>query len=175
MGEIMNMSLLPKNKTKLSPDEVSWLQSFKIIELDTIKIKISLEVWEIRMDSAPFEISMKERKIFKLFFDEASKGNLGATGGGGVILCLEGNIETEYYWNIGKDTNNMAEAYVLWQRLKQLEAIGVEEAIFIGDSQIIIQTMNGSKHCQNLRLSRLVKRILSLKSISATRVLSYPP
>ena len=63
MGEIMNMSLLPKNKTKLSPDEVSWLQSFKIIELDTIKIKISLEVWEIRMDSALFEISMKEENF----------------------------------------------------------------------------------------------------------------
>ena len=52
MGEIMNMSLLPKNKTKLFPDEVSWLQSFKIIELDTIKVKRSLEDWEIRMDQS---------------------------------------------------------------------------------------------------------------------------
>ena len=104
---------------------------------------------------------MKERKIFKLFFDGDSKGNSRATGGGGVIICPEGNIETKYYWNIGNDMNNMAKAYVLWQGLKQLEAIGVEEAIFIGDSQIIIQTMNGSKHCQNLRLCRLVKRILS--------------
>ena len=110
MGEIMNMSSFPKNMTKLSPDEVSWMQSFKINDLDTIMVKRYLEVWEIRMDPTLFEISMKERKIFKILFDEASKGNLGATRGGDVILCLKGNIETEYYWNIGNDTNNMAEA-----------------------------------------------------------------
>ena len=52
MGEIMNMSLLPKNKTKLLPDEVSWLQSFKITELDIIKVYRSLEFWEIRMDKS---------------------------------------------------------------------------------------------------------------------------
>ena len=52
MGEIMNMSLLPKNKTKISPDEVNWLQSFKITELDIVMVKRSLEVWEIRMDQS---------------------------------------------------------------------------------------------------------------------------
>ena len=113
MGEIINIELIPKNKTKLSPDEVSWMQSFKITELDTIKVKRSLEVWEIRMDQSQFEIWMKERKIFKLFFDGSSKGNSGAAGEGEVVICCEGNIETEYYWNIGNDTNNMAEAYGL--------------------------------------------------------------
>ena len=49
------------------------------------------------MDQSQFEIWMKERKIFKLFFDGASKGNPGAAGGGGVIICPEGNIETKYY------------------------------------------------------------------------------
>ena len=56
----------------------------------------------------------------------------------------------------------MVEAYGLWQGLKQLESMGVEEAIVIGDYRIIIQAMNGSKHCQNLRLSRLIKRIISI-------------
>ena len=56
MGEIMNTSLLPNNKTKLSPDEVIWLQSFKITELDTIKVKRSLEFWEIRMEKSQFQI-----------------------------------------------------------------------------------------------------------------------
>ena len=41
MGEIMNMEAMPKNKTKLSPDEVSWMQSFKITKLDTFKVKRS--------------------------------------------------------------------------------------------------------------------------------------
>ena len=56
---------------------------------------------------------MEERNIFKLFFNGASKGNRGMTGGGGVIISSEGKTQTEYYWNIGQDSNNMAEAYGL--------------------------------------------------------------
>ena len=51
----------------------------------------------------------------------------------------------------------MAEAYGLWQGLKQLEVRGVEEAIVLGDSQIIIQAMVGKNQCQDLRLNRLTK------------------
>jgi len=28
-------------------------------------------------------------------------------------MCPEGKIDLEYYWNIGQDSNNMAEAYGL--------------------------------------------------------------
>ena len=56
MEEIMNMLLLPKNKTKLSPNEVNWLHSFNISEIDTIMVNRSFKVWEIRMDQSQFEI-----------------------------------------------------------------------------------------------------------------------
>ena len=56
----------------------------------------------------------------------------------------------------------MAEAYGLWKGLKQLENLGVEEAIVIGDSRLIIQAMNGKIQGINLRLSRLIKRIQSI-------------
>ena len=79
---------------------------------------------------------MKERRIVKLFFNGASKGNPRMAGGGGVIISPEGEIEMEYFWNIGNDSNNMAEAYGLWQGIKQLEKKGVEEAIVFGDSRI---------------------------------------
>ena len=108
------------------------------------------------------EIWMKERKLFKLFFDGASKGNPGMDGGGGIIISPEGNNEYEYYWNIGNDTNNMAEEYGLWQGLKQLENLGVKEAIVIGDSRLIIQAMNGKSQGINLRLSKSIKRIQSI-------------
>ena len=91
------MLLLPKNKTKLSLDEVNWLHSFNIYDLDTTLAKQSLEVWEIRMGQSQFEIWMKERKLFKLFFDGASKGNPAVAGGGGFIICPEGNIKTKFY------------------------------------------------------------------------------
>jgi len=77
---------------------------------------------------------MKERRIVKLFFGGASKGNPRMAGGGGVIINPEGKIEMEYFWNIENDSNNMAEAYGLWQGIKPLEKKGVEEAIVFGDS-----------------------------------------
>ena len=86
---------------------------FQLFYLETNKAKRSLEVWEIRLDQSQFENWMKERKIFKLFFDRASKGNVVMAGGGGAIICPEGKIETEYYWNIGNDINNMVEVYGL--------------------------------------------------------------
>ena len=91
-----------------------------------------------------------------------SKGNPGAAGGGGIISCLEGNIEIEYYWNIGNNSNNMVESDGLWQGLKQLEVRGIEEAIVLGDSRIIIQAMIEKNHCQNLRRTRQFEIILSI-------------
>ena len=82
MGEILNAYLLPKNKTKLTLDEASWMESFNISKIDIVTTKKSLEVWELRMDKTQFEIWLKESKIFKLFFDGALKGNSGAVGGG---------------------------------------------------------------------------------------------
>ena len=45
-------------------------------------------------------------------------------GGGGIIIRLDRKMEMEYFWNIGNDSNNMAEAYGLWQGIKQLEKKG---------------------------------------------------
>ena len=97
MGEILNASLMPKNKTKLTLDEANWMVSFNISELDIATAMKPLEVWKLRMDQTEFEIWMKERKFFKLYFDEASKGNHSADRGGGIISCPEGNIETELF------------------------------------------------------------------------------
>ena len=70
------------------------------------------------MDKSQFENWLKERKIFKLFFDGDSKGNPWREGGGKVVICVDGKIDIEYYWNIGQHSNNMVEAYGLWQGLK---------------------------------------------------------
>ena len=53
----------------------------------------------------------------------------------------------------------MAEAYVLWQGIKQLKEKGVEEVIIFGDSHLIIRAMNGASQSQNLRLVRLINKI----------------
>ena len=56
----------------------------------------------------------------------------------------------------------MAEAYGLWQGLKQLKDKGVGEVMVLGDSRIIIQAMNGESHCRNLRLVMLLNIIKSI-------------
>ena len=107
------------------------------------------------MDNTQFENWLRERKIFKLFFDGASKGNPGKAGGGGVVVNHTGKVEIEFAWNIGHDTNNMAEAYGLWQGLKQVHNLGANEVVVISDSRLIIQAvtkeegvkMRGWKDC----------------------------
>ena len=100
-----------------------------------------------------------------MFFDGASKGNPGREGGGGVVICQDGKAGTECYWNIGQDSNNMAEAYGLWQGLKQLKKKGVEEVMVFWDSRLIIHALNGGNQCKNERLVRLINRIKSITKL----------
>ena len=65
----------------------------------------------------------------------------------------------EFFWNIGYDSNNMAEAYGLWQGLKQLKNKGVEEVMVFGDSRLIIQELNGGSRSKKEQLARLIRRI----------------
>ena len=103
---------IPQIKAELTEKEKLWMQSFKIQENNS-KFINKLENWEIRLDNSQFENWLKERKLFKLFFDGASKGNPGEAGGGGVVINPTGKVEIEYPWNIGHETNNMVEAYGL--------------------------------------------------------------
>ena len=158
LGEVVRNTKISHNKAELSEKEKLWMQSFKIQENNSIVIN-KLENWEIRLDKSQFENWLKERKIFKLFFDGASKGNPGEARGGGVVINPTGKVEIEYSWNIGHETNNMAEAYGLWQGLKQVQNVGANEAVVIGDSRLIIQAMRGGRRGKNERMERLLKRI----------------
>ena len=158
--EIVRISKIPNNKGNLTVIEKNLMHSFDIKTASHMAAN-RLENWEIRQDTSQFENWLKERKIFKLFFDGVSKGNPGSAGGGGVIFDPGGNKESEYFWNIGFDSNNMAEAYGLWQGLNQLKVIGAEEVMVFGDSRIIIQELNGGSRSKNERIVRLIKRIRS--------------
>ena len=140
------------------------MQSLKIREINSIAIN-KMEEWEIRMDNSQFENWLKERKIFKLFFDGASKGNPGRAGGGGVIINPRGKAEIEYSWSIGHESNNMAEAYGLWQGLKQVQKLGADEVVVIGDSRLIIQALSRGRRGKNERLEGLLKRIRYMAKI----------
>ena len=65
------------------------MQSLNIMDVNNSSA-IKLEEWDLRMDSDQFENWLKERKIFKFFFDGASKGNPGKAGGVESLLILMG-------------------------------------------------------------------------------------
>ena len=51
----------------------------------------------------------------------------------------EDNLILKFSWGIGIETNNMAEALVLWKGLLQAKAMGINDLTIFGDSRIIIQ------------------------------------
>ena len=55
----------------------------------------------------------------------------------------------------------MAEAYGIWQGLKQLQKKGVDGVMVFGDSRVIIQALNGGRRGKNERTARLINRIKS--------------
>ena len=162
--EVIRISKIPSNKGSLTDKEKECIQSLKPLADKIVDTK-KLEEWEIRMDNSQFGNWLKERKNFKLFFDGASIGNPGKAGGGGVIINPDGEIEVEYSWNIGYETNNMAEAYGLWQGLKQLLVKKVDTVMVFGDYRIIIQAMNGGRKNDNIRIDRLTRRIRSITKL----------
>ena len=110
-----------------------------------------------------------------LFFDGASKGNLGEAGGGGVLNNPEDNLILKYSWGLGTETNNMAEALALWQGLIQAKNMGINDLIVFGDSRIIIQALNQSSRISNLQLrqtlNRIQRTILTFKQVEIYHIL----
>ena len=123
----------------LSRDEEVWFESLHPGAFRGLSIKVPLlQNWEIRKDKEGFETWCKEQGRSLLFFDRAAKGNPGEAGGGGVLYDPEGNMNLTYSWNLGIDSNNMAEALALWQGLSQAIRLGIQDLMVVGDSRLII-------------------------------------
>ena len=97
-----------------------------------------------------------------LFFDGASKGNPGAAGGGGVLYDPEGNLNLTYAWNLGIDSNNMAEALALWQGLSQAIRLGIQDLTVVGDSRLILHHLICRDLPSSSRLRQVIRRIFLL-------------
>ena len=65
--------------------------------------------WQIRKNPESFNKWWTNLDRHTLFFDGASKGNLGLSSAGEVIFDPGGNKQNEFAWGIGRNTNNYAE------------------------------------------------------------------
>jgi hypothetical protein len=113
LGECLESLSFPTNKSQLLPEEAEWLKPFQHAKVLVPSQAPLLKDSEIRLDPPQFDKWRRDRKIYSLFFDGASKGNPGAAGGGGIIYDPVGTVVSHYAWSIGTDTNNMAEAHAL--------------------------------------------------------------
>jgi ribonuclease HI len=75
-------------------------------------------------------------------------------GGGGVLYELGGKRILNYCWNLGKDTNNKAEAYALLKGLQLANQRQIHSLNVVGDSKTIIRmivlvllTRNSFREC----------------------------
>lgn len=76
-----------------------------------------------------------------------------------MILNPEGKRICTYSWNIGLETNNVAEAMALWQGINQALHYGLQSLTVIGDSRLIIQSMHSKELPASIRLRQILRRI----------------
>ena len=93
---MVSISKILNNKDDLTDKEKNWMHRLNIHVVNSFAVK-KLDECDVRLDKSQFENWLKERKIFKLFFYGASKGNPGRAGGGGVVINPVKKLEIEYY------------------------------------------------------------------------------
>jgi len=150
-------------QTPLSQDEEGWLNSLNPgITLDYSPRIQALEKWEIRKEEPEFELWCKNLGRNLLFFDGASKGNPGNAGGGGVLYGPDGEMKLSYSWNLGTESNNVAEALALWQGLNQAIIQRMQDLTVVGDSKLVINFLNTNSLPSSYRLCQVLRRIFLL-------------
>ena len=65
-----------------------------------------------------------------------------------------------YYWNLGKETNNKAEAYALLKGIQLENQRQIQNLNVVGDSKTIIRMMIQGFEPKKLSLKRVIDKIL---------------
>ena len=79
-----------------------------------------------------------------------------------MLYDPEGNLNLTYAWNLGIDSNNMAEALALWQGLSQAIRLGIQDLTVVGDSRLIRHHLICYIFPSSSRLRQVIRRIFLL-------------
>eukprot|EP00253_Pinus_taeda_P007428 PITA_07428 len=144
----------------LDSEEELWLKEL-VPHYDTKPLSLAIPHanWEIHLEEQMFIKWRSALEEHCLFFDGASKGNPGATGGGGVLLKPDGSTELRYHWGLGIESNNRAEALALWQGLNLALKRNILKLSVFGDSRLIIQALNLNTIPSQILLASIFKKI----------------
>ena len=85
-------------------------------------------------------------------------------GVGGIIFYLGGNTKAKFAWVLGTTSNNMAKALALFQGIKLLLSLNIKEVDILGDSWILIRSLNFFNAPPSYTMASMVLRIKGLLS-----------
>ena len=101
---------------------------------------------------------------FVMNFDGCSKGNPGIAGAGAVIYENGVEIWSDSLFVGEKITNNHAEYAGLILGLQKAIELNITTLLVKGDSQLVINHMNGTYKCKSPNLSLLYKKAKELET-----------
>jgi hypothetical protein len=98
-----------KDENTLLPEEKNWLGAVILEEKKKIIARPqSTPSWRLRGTYSVFQDWWGKQGKTTIFFDGASKGNLGKVGAGGAIYSSDGQRKDIFSWGLGRRTNNQA-------------------------------------------------------------------
>eukprot|EP00873_Tetraselmis_striata_P024535 jgi/Tetstr1/444799/TSEL_032647.t1 len=107
-------------------------------------------------------------------FDGGARGNPGEAGAGAVIWDPHGSKVWHAWWWLGTQTNNFAEATGLERGLEQARALGISRLRVEGDSNLLINQLNGVYQVKNPALKiihgRCRKLVEGMAAVSFTHI-----
>jgi ribonuclease HI len=99
---------------------------------------------------------------YKGWFDGSAKPNPGIMKIGGYIEDENGKIIYKFSTELGDGTNNRAEYLALYSLCTILEQYQIEEIDIQGDSQLVVNQVNGEWKCKDPQLRAFKDGILYL-------------
>jgi ribonuclease HI len=112
---------------------------------------------------------------YRAFFDGVASGNPGPAGIGYVVYNSEGKITAEHSEKIGIATNNEAEYRALISLAGRLVEENIQTVVISGDSQLVINQVNGNWQVKQTHLYELYKNAVKLLSCLQKWELNWVP
>jgi ribonuclease HI len=81
----------------------------------------------------------------------------------------------DFSWNLGINTNNMEEAYAMYQGVLLVQEQKLNSITIVGDSKNIIRHFATGTTPKNTKLQRIIERIKSLMSPIQANFIHVPP
>ena len=103
--------------------------------------------------------------IHVLYFDGASRGNPGQSSYGAVLYDKEGKEVNTVRGRIGCTTNNVSEYCALIYGMEMAYKMGCKSLVARGDSQLVIQQVQGLWTVRDEKLRVLYYKVKSMENL----------